>query len=290
MVRALPPLFVEGLGLWTPRARDWLSASALLAGAGRSDLPPLPEPAPRPSPEALPANERRRAPDAVLIALDVAQQAQRMSGRAAAELASVFTSAHGDLAIVDALCTTLASAPQALSPMRFHHSVHNAPSGYWAIAAGSHAGSNALAGYEQSFACGLLEAAALALADERAVLLAGADTEARGAMLSVNASRGLLGCALVLAPQRGAAARCQLTLEVRPGAADSSPLTSALAHSLADNALAVALPLFEALAACTAPGAPVAPGAPDTPGQPTARLTLPVGSGSHLAITLQALS
>jgi hypothetical protein len=277
MGTALPPLFVEGLGFWSHRARDWASAAVALAGPGADLLPSLPEPLPRPSPDALPPNERRRAPDAVLLALDVALQAQRMSGRATAELASVFTSAHGDLAIVDALCTTLATNPLALSPMRFHHSVHNAPSGYWAIAAGSRAGSNALAGYAQSCAAGLLEAATLAAADQRPVLMAGADTDARGAMLSVNASRGLLGCALVLAPQRTRAALGQLSLEVRPGTADSSPLSSALAHSLADNALADALPLFEALAACTATS-------------PTSelRVVLPVGSGTHLAITLHA--
>lgn len=272
-----PPLalFVEGIGFWTPRARSWPEAAAALRpGAPR---PELPQPVPRPAPDALPPNERRRAPDAVLIALDVAQQAQRMSGRPAAELASVFTSAHGDLAIVDALCATLATNPLALSPMRFHHSVHNAPSGYWAIASGSPAGSNALAGYDRSFAAGLLEAAALAAADGRPVLLAGADTEARGPMLSVNTSRGLLGAALVLAPQRSAAARCRIDVEFLPAGGARPVLRSALAAELADNALADALPLFEALASPPPPGA-------------AAPLRMPVGPGTDLALTLHPLS
>jgi hypothetical protein len=278
----LAPLYIEGLGFWTPRARDWPSAAAALRPG--APLPDLPQPLPRPAPDALPPNERRRAPDAVLIALDVALQAQRMSGRAASELASVFTSAHGDLAIVDALCSTLATNPLALSPMRFHHSVHNAPSGYWAIASGSHAGSNALAGYEHSFGVGLLEAAALALADGRPVLLAGADTEARGAMLSVNTSRGLLGAALVLAPARSAAAQCRLDLEIRPLRGGRTPGCSALATRLADNALSDALPLFEALAAVA--GAASATDA--AAAEPS--IHLPVGPASTLAITVHPLT
>jgi hypothetical protein len=267
-------LFVEGLGFWTPRAPSWSAAAAALRPG--APLPEAPQPPPRPAPEALPPNERRRAPDAVLIALDVAQQAQRMSGRAAPELASVFTSAHGDLAIVDALCATLAANPLALSPMRFHHSVHNAPSGYWAIASGSPAGSNALAGYDCSFAAGLLEAAALATADGRPVLLAGADTEARGPMLSVNTSRGLLGAALVVAPARGPAAGCRIDVQIHPGRGDRTPPRSALATRLADNALADALPLFEALALATTGTA--------------ATLRLAVGPGTELALTVQPLT
>ena len=98
----------------------------------------------RPAPALLAANERRRAPDTVLVALEVASQALLHAGFSAADssedsaedsasphdLASVFVSSHGDLPITDALCTTLASNPRLLSPTRFHHSVHNAASGY----------------------------------------------------------------------------------------------------------------------------------------------------------------
>jgi len=273
MAQALD-LFVDGIGLWSPRTPGgWTEASAAIASGS---LPPLPDPAPRPQAACLPANERRRAPDGVLVALDVAQQAQLASGRAARDLASVFTSAHGDLAIVEALCSTLASNPLALSPTRFHHSVHNAASGYWAIASGSRHGSSALAGFEHSFASGLLEAAALALADTTPVLLVGADTEARGAMRSVNRSRGLLGVALVLSPSpspaRSAHARWRLAVQVVAGTAPHTVPTSPLGQALADNAMADALPLFEALAQ----------------GRP-ATLSLPVGHASHLALEISPL-
>lgn len=203
------------------------------------------QPGERPQPALLGANERRRAPDSVLVALEVAARAVAAAGQDATTLASVFTSAHGDLAIVEALGKTLASDPLLLSPTRFHHSVHNAASGYWAIAAKATAPSTALSGFGRSFAVGLLEAATLCAADERPVLLVGFDTEARGALLSVNRSRGLLGVAVVLSPERSERSQWSLDWWLRPEACEAPPLQRHAA--LAGNAMADALPLFEAL-------------------------------------------
>jgi hypothetical protein len=200
---------------------------------------------PKPVPALLGANERRRAPDTVLVALHVGALAVERAGADAATLASVFTSAHGDLGIVDALCRTLADDPALLSPTRFHHSVHNAPSGYWAIATGSRAPSTALAAYDASFAHGLLEAACQAQA--RPVLLVGTDTEARGALAALNTSRGTLGLALVLAPERSARSTHAVAFDVRPAAAP--PRAPSSRPDLEANALADALPVADALAA-----------------------------------------
>lgn len=238
--------FVDGIALWTPAWPGWEVASAALRGKE----PPAPASAAtaRPAPGGLAANERRRAPDSVLVALLVAEQAVAMSGHAADRLASVFTSAHGDLPIIDALARTLASEPRLLSPTRFHHSVHNAPSGYWAMAAHSHAASTALAAFECSFAAGLLEALVQVASDEAPVLLAGCDTEATGPLASVNSSRGLLGVALVLAPRPGARTRFALRWRLSDAAANAARPATATGRALAGNALADALPLFEALA------------------------------------------
>ncbi|RZL29249.1 MAG: hypothetical protein EOP35_25395, partial [Rubrivivax sp.] len=171
-------LYVEGMALWSPSLPGWTVAAPALQGRPTpASEAPLPS---RPSPALLAANERRRAPDGVLVALEVAAAAVAMSGRDPAALPSVFTSAHGDLAVVDALCNTLASDPTLLSPTRFHHSVHNAASGYWAMATGCHAPSSAVAGFDASFALGLLEAATQAATEGTPVLLAGFDTDARG--------------------------------------------------------------------------------------------------------------
>ncbi len=254
--------FVDGISLWTPALPGWDRAAAALRGDPQA---PAPSPAQvsaqmpvRPAPAGMAANERRRAPDSVLVALLVAEQALAMSGlsapseapgREARALPSVFTSAHGDLPILDALMRTLADEPALLSPTRFHHSVHNAPSGYWAMASGSHAASTALAAYEHSFGAGLLEALAQLVTEERPVLLAGCDTEAPGPLASVNRSRGLLGAALVLAPQPGPHSICSLHWRLGPTHAPGcTDPTAGRFAGLASNALADALPLFEALA------------------------------------------
>lgn len=266
---APPAVWIDGIAFWTPAWPGWPLAAPALRGD-----PVLPAAAPerRPAPAAMAANERRRAPDSVLLALEVAHAAVTDSGHPAAQIASVFTSAFGDLPIVDALCRTLASDPLLLSPTRFHHSVHNAASGYWAIASGSRQPSTALAAFDHSFGAGLLEAAALCAADSRPVLLVGFDTEASGPLASVNTSRGLLGVALVLAPQPGPRSRWRLDwCLVADDAAQQAPAPgSAAATALASNALADALPLFEALAR----------------GQP-ARTWLRAGSGLRLQLQLQ---
>ena len=246
----LPRVFIDGVGFWSPALPGW--DAALMAMQSHAPTTPADTPPQRPTAALLPANERRRAPDAVLLAVEAAQAAVLDSGHDAAQLASVFTSAHGDLAVVDALCSTLAANPLLLSPTRFHHSVHNAASGYWAIASGSRQGSTALAGYLYSFGAGLLEALALCAAEGAPVLLVGADTEARGPMASCNTSRGRLGVALVLSPHEGPRSRWSLDAVVGDGAAPASAPASApqtaAALALAGNALADALPLFEALA------------------------------------------
>lgn len=260
-------LFVDGISLWSPVTPGWEAARAALRAA---DWTAPGVSAPRPAAALLGANERRRAPDSVLVALQVAQEAVTQSGHDAAALASVFASAHGDLAIVDALCSTLAADPRLLSPTRFHHSVHNAASGYWAIATGCRAPSSAVAGDAHSFAAGWIEAAALAAADARPVLLVGFETEARGALASVHASHGLLGVALVLAPEHGPASRWRLEMDW----GDAEPATpgSAAARALAGNALAPSLPLFEALA-----------------GDSPARIGLPLAAGPGLRLRLDPL-
>jgi len=237
-------LFIDAVAFWAPTLPGWDVARAAFRGEGA----PAAVPARRPSPELLPAAERRRAPDTVALALEVAAAAVAQSGHRAQELLSVFTSCHGDLAITDAICTTLVEHPLLVSPTRFHNSVHNAASGYWGIATGCRQASTAVSGYENSFAAGLLEAASQAEADARPVLLVGCDIAACGALASTTASRGLLAVALVLSPQRGERTLATLDWSLASGKTERIPLRSEAALPLAENAMADALPLFEALA------------------------------------------
>lgn len=239
--------WIDGVALWSPTLPGWDVAAPALRG-GPAFKVASKAAAARPAPALLAANERRRAPDSVLLALEVAAAALAMSGRAAADVATVFASAHGDLPITDALCRTLAANPHLLSPTRFHHSVHNAASGYWAIGSGSLAASTALAAAEASFATGLLEAASQCAAEGHPVMLVAYDTEATGPLVSVNSSRGLLAVALVLAPAPAGPHAWSLDWSLAQGAAAVPRIQSPAAQSLQANASSPALPLFEALA------------------------------------------
>jgi hypothetical protein len=237
-------LFIDGIALWAPTLPGWDIARAAFRAEGDAVDPP----ARRPAPALLAAAERRRAPDTVSLALEVASAAVEASGHRADGLASVFVSAHGDLAVNDSMCTTLATQPLLISPTRFHNSVHNAAAGYWTIGTGCMAASSALTAYEASFAAGLLEAGAQCAADDEAVLLVGFDVAAAGALQSVVTSRGLLAVALVLAPERSPNSLAALDWSLASGTSSALPLHSTAAQALASNAMADALPLFEALA------------------------------------------
>ena len=238
---------VEGIAFWSPTLPGWSIARAAFRGEGD----PVDPPARRPAPEILAPAERRRAPDSVALALEVASAAVRAAGRDAATLPSVFASAHGDLSVNDYMCATLATQPAAISPTRFHNSVHNAAAGYWTIATGCRAASSALTAFDASFAAGLLEAATQCAADDGPVLLVAFDVEAVGALATVTKSAGLLAAALVIAP-RGSSGGTQgpsFTASLVSGASRAAALRSPAAQALAGNAMADALPLLERLAA-----------------------------------------
>jgi len=241
---ATPTLYLEGPAFWAPTLPGWDIARAAFRGEGAPAEPP----SKRPAPQVLAPAERRRAPDSVAIALEVAGAAVAAAGRNAADLPCVFASAHGDLAINDYMSSTLVDHPTQLSPIKFHNSVHNAAVGYWTIGTGCMAASNSLTAFENSFAAGLLEAAVQCAADTQAVLLAGFDVQAVGPLGSVTRSDGLLAGALVIAPERTAHSVAAFDWALLHGAHAAPALQSDAARAVSGNAMADALPLFEALA------------------------------------------
>ncbi len=196
----------------------------------------------RPQPSILPPNERRRAPDTVAIALEVAHAACVNAGRDPAQLPAVFASTYGDLAITDYMCSTLARAPLTLSPTRFHNSVHNAAAGYWSIATGCRQSYCALGAGRYTFAAGLFAAALQVCADQTDVLLVAYDIEARGPHARIAPSRGILGVALVLSAAPATAAT-GLQLTVTEIGSPQPP------DAGAGNGMAASLPLVAALLA-----------------------------------------
>jgi hypothetical protein len=233
---------IDGIGLWSAQL-DGLDALRRVF-EGHAPVPP----SGKPPAVTLPANERRRAPEIVLLAAEVAGQAVAMSGRSAAELACVFASSQGDQAITDYMCATLAQAPAELSPTRFHNSVHNAPAGYWTIATHCHAPSTAVTAHRHSFGAGLLEAATQVLAERHAVLLVCSDVAGCGPLGDVTDCPELFGSALVLTPEPGPATLARLEWMLIPGRAPAAPLPAPLDAWRQASPAAAALDLLAPLA------------------------------------------
>jgi hypothetical protein len=231
---------IEGIGFWCRGLPSWDAARAHVRDGVLPDGAPT-----RPSPQLLASNERRRAPETVAVALEVALAACDAAGRQARDLPSVFASTHGDLGITDYMCATLAEAPSTISPTRFHNSVHNAAAGYWTIGAGCMQASTAISAYDATFAEGLIEALAQLATGSEAVLLVAYDGEAPGPLAPHSRSSGLLGGALVLSrtPRPGAGT---LRAWIEEGAAPAP--SGRLATLAGGNGMAPMLPLFEALA------------------------------------------
>lgn len=236
---------IEGIGFWADGLPTWEDACRWVRDGVHPETAPT-----RPSPSLLAANERRRAPESVAVALEVAQAACIAAGRHPATLPSVFTSTHGDMAITDYMCATLASQPDAISPTKFHNSVHNAAAGYWTIGHGCLHPATALSASDASFAQALLEAMTQLACGADAVLLVAYDIAARGALASLPHGDGLLGGALVLSSPRNPLPSSSPTPQLRASLREGSlaPASGAL-HAIAGaNAMAPMLALFEALA------------------------------------------
>ena len=233
---------IAGIGFWTRGLPSWEAARGFAADGS------LPADAPaRPSPQLLAPNERRRAPETVAVALEVALAACVDAGRDPATLPSVFASTHGDLPITHYMCETLAADPRAISPTRFHNSVHNAAAGYWTIGAGAMTPATAISAYDATFAQGLLEAMVQLATGEEAVLLVGYDGQATGALAQTSRSSGLLGGAFVLS-REAMPGKPRLSIALCDAPAGWAPEQGSLARLLAGNAMLPMLPLFEALA------------------------------------------
>lgn len=193
---ALPAARISGIGLTGPALDDWPAARAVLAGEHTW----VTAPTRIPTPDLLPAAERRRVGGVVKLAIGVGLQAVRAAGADAATLATVFASSGGDGANCHAICEVLASDDRAISPTRFHNSVNNAASGYWGIAAGAMAASTIVSAYDGSFAAGLLEAFAQLACSGAPVLLVAYDHPYPAPLAAARPMIDAFGVALLLEP------------------------------------------------------------------------------------------
>ena len=251
-------LRVVGIGAWSPVFNDWPALRAILRG----EAVPAEAGVGKPAPAVLPAAERRRAPETVLLAAQAAAEACAMAQCEAANLPCVFASSQGDIAITDTMCATIAAAPLELSPTKFHNSVHNAPVGYWTIATQCRCASTALSARHYSVGAGLLEAAVQAVDQDGPVLLVCYDSAAGSTALQQMAPHACgFAAAFVLAPARGDAGRA-LRLRRAPAGMPASAWPTPVLAGLASNPSAAALILLDALAKAPVGGVhlPASPG------------------------------
>ncbi|MFC3095377.1 hypothetical protein DRW07_16075 [Alteromonas sediminis] len=144
---------VAGVGAWGANFENWHDLQALLCG---QPLPDKPQKGPKPA--IIPANERRRAPLPVRLAVESSWQAVQHAQVEPASLTNVFVSGLGDTDLTDYMCKVLASENKELSPTKFHNSVHNAAAGYWTISTNTMTAANSVAGYQESVSLALFEA------------------------------------------------------------------------------------------------------------------------------------
>ena len=232
---------VQGAGVCAPGLQGYVASRDILEGSTPYTCAAI---AP-PSPEILPAVERRRSAETVRYALSVAHEALTMSGMDAKEVASVFASAGGDGATLHQICAALAAADHSVSPTRFHNSVHNAAAGYWSIAAGSPAASTSLCAHETSFAAGLLDAAAQVAVDRCAVLLVAFDCPEPEPLRALSTVGDPCAVAFVLSPQRDERTIASWEISIQHG---NAPEQGNFPGSELRNPAARALPLLAALA------------------------------------------
>jgi len=199
--------YIEGPACWTPQLPDWAAARA----AFRADEVPEAVATRVPRPQLLAAGDRRRAPEAVALALEAGRMALESTRRSGDELLAVFASAHGDLGIVDAMCRTLAETPRQVSPTRFLNSIHNAPAGMWSMAVQCMRANTAVAAGSASFATGLLEALMLCTVEQRGVLFVACETAATGPLTATIGRQTPVASALILTPQASPDAVASLT-------------------------------------------------------------------------------
>ena len=235
--------FVDGVGVLGPGLSNWPAAARVLRG----EVPYTFAPTVLPAPERLPSAERRRTGVPVRLALAVGIEATGDAGADPATLPAVFTSSGGDGQNCHDICETLASSERALSPTRFHNSVHNAAAGYWGIATGATPASNALCAWDGSFGAGLLEALAQLRVERTATLLVSYDANYPTPIRRARPIPAAFGVGMVLCPV--ASPRSRARLICAPGSAGVERLEdSALEELRASIPAARSLPLLAALA------------------------------------------
>jgi hypothetical protein len=195
-----------------------ITSLAQLLAISRGTVEPASPALQLPIPQALPANERRRASLVVRLTLACAEQAFQNSPFAPDAVRMVFASDEGTGEVCQQMLAAVTTTC-AISPLLFHNSVHNAPSGYLSIAYRNHQSATSVSLGMHSFAGGLLCAASEATTSGQPVLLLAYDAPLGEAMRSLLAIEHATATAWIIAsgersrPGPAALARFELSLQ-----------------------------------------------------------------------------
>jgi hypothetical protein len=239
-------IHVTGIGVSAPGLADWPITRAVLRGEAvyvHSDWRAG-------SRSPLIGPERRRATAVTSLALEAAMEAAGPD-RAQWDIPSVFASSGGEVDVCDRIFAQLAQPERAVSPTQFHNSVHNAASGYWSIAAGSHRPATSIACFDDSFAAGLVEAAALLTVEPGELLLVAYDQPPPFPIAPFRPLSGPFAVGLRLTSNAAAApalASLQIGYVEARGALPASMSIASLEAMRAGNPAARSLPLLAAIA------------------------------------------
>ncbi|QJR80947.1 hypothetical protein CA267_009230 [Alteromonas pelagimontana] len=186
---------IVSVGAWGSYFANWDELQQLMQG---SDVGQTKNVGPKPA--VIPANERRRAPLPVRLAVESSWQATQAANVPPESLTCVFVSGLGDTDLTDYMCKTLASEHKELSPTKFHNSVHNAPAGYWTISTKTMSAANSVAGYEESVSLTLLEAMIQCESENVPLLVTFYDAPVADVLQPILANREPFAFSLILYP------------------------------------------------------------------------------------------
>ena len=235
-------LEIAGLGVWSARFSNWSDfVLGINTGEWQTDVGL--------QPDLIAPRERRRAPQLVKMAVEVMSQACKMASLQPDSVATVFSSAMGDMQITDYMCEGLAKTPKFISPTRFHNSVHNAAPGYWSIATGSFSPANAVSAFRYSSPMAFLEASIQVAEEKTPVVVVTQEIAAPVALADTCPSKHPFSAAFLLAPVGYSAAPVsEIQIAVSQEARDWPQLPESLCADFASNMSASLLPLLSEIA------------------------------------------
>lgn len=225
---------VLGAGVFTPRfptLNDWVARSE------------APEPI-EPSGEAIERRSRRRASELTKALADAYGAAIAASGVDPATIPTVFGSALGEASTMIGLLDQMWRDGEALSPMKFAMSVHNAASGAISISAGNRAFTTSLGADFDTPAMSLAEGMALVRSTGGPVCVVCGDDAVPRDIVPEELAWSLVAGALVIAPVDAAPTAARLR---GPHTGASSGVHAPAPPSIERNPVVGLLDLIDAL-------------------------------------------